>query len=47
LQKRSKNGLDFDYTLKKGIAVTANAVKLLQYLNYPTEITDKALKYVE
>lgn len=43
----TKKGLDFDYTLKEGIAVTTNAIKLLQYLNYPDEITKKAYKKVD
>lgn len=43
----TENGLYFDYTLKKGIAVTANAIKLLQYLNYPDEITKKAYERVD
>ncbi|HLV10567.1 MAG TPA: hypothetical protein VKY40_10180 [Halanaerobiales bacterium] len=40
-------GLDFDYTLKRGIAVTTNAIKLLQYLKYPVEIVDKAFAWVK
>ncbi|MFP4662411.1 MAG: MutS-related protein [Halanaerobiales bacterium] len=43
----TREGLDFDYTLKEGIAVSANAIKLLEYLNYPGEITDKALRGIE
>ncbi|MFW6377564.1 MAG: MutS-related protein, partial [bacterium] len=38
----SKYGLDFDYILKRGNALTFNAIKLLEYLNYPEEITDRA-----
>lgn len=36
--KVDKNNLDFDYTLKKGIATTRNAIKLLEYMGYPQEI---------
>jgi len=42
----SKDGLDFDYKLKKGTAVNGNAIKLLQYLDYPEEITEKAFEKI-
>ena len=42
--KVSKKGLNFDYKLKKGTAVNGNAIKLLQYLGYPQEITEKAFE---
>ncbi len=35
----SKTGLNFDYKLKKGVTNTRNAIKLLEYLGYPAEIT--------
>ena len=38
----TEDGLNFDYKLKKGTAVNGNAIKLLQYLGYPEEITEKA-----
>jgi DNA mismatch repair ATPase MutS len=37
-----ENGLKFDYLLKSGIATTRNAIALLKYLGYPTEIIEKA-----
>jgi len=37
-----KNNLDFDYTLKKGIATSRNAIKLLEHLGYPQEIIQGA-----
>ncbi len=37
-----KNNLQFDYTLKPGIAATSNAIKLLEYLGYPGEIVREA-----
>lgn len=38
----SKKGLNFDYKLKDGISSTKNAIKLLDYIGYPKEITEKA-----
>ncbi|MFC1760760.1 hypothetical protein ACFL6U_01615 [Planctomycetota bacterium] len=35
-------GLQFDYKLRPGIATTTNALKLLDYLNYPSEIVAQA-----
>ncbi|MDP4177451.1 MAG: DNA mismatch repair protein MutS [Bacillota bacterium] len=43
----SKTGLSFDYKLKKGISQTKNAIKLLEYMNYPKIITEKAFKRAE
>lgn len=40
--KMDNNSLGFDYTLKKGIAKTRNAIKLLAYLGYPEEIIQHA-----
>lgn len=42
----SNKGLDFDYTIKSGIAVTSNAIKLLDYLGYPQEIVENAKEEV-
>ncbi|MGI6098052.1 MAG: MutS-related protein, partial [Dethiobacteria bacterium] len=35
-------GLNFDYTLKEGVATTRNAIKLLEYLGYPHELVERA-----
>ena len=37
-----QHGLHFDYQLKQGIASTSNAVRLLEYLQYPQEIVNMA-----
>lgn len=42
----AKDGLHFDYTMKEGIATTVNAIKLLEYLDYPAEITDRAMEQI-
>lgn len=42
-----KKGLVFDYKLKKGISKTKNAIRLLEYIGYPKEITNKAYKRSE
>ena len=38
----SKNGLSFDYKLKRGVSKTRNAIKLLDYIGYPKEIIKKS-----
>jgi len=43
----TNKGLSFDYKIKKGISQTRNAIKLLEYMCYPKEITDKAYKRAE
>jgi len=43
----SEKGLSFDYKIKKGISQTRNAIKLLEYMCYPKEITDKSYKRAE
>ncbi len=43
----TNNGLSFDYKIKKGISQTRNAIKLLEYMCYPKEITDKSYKRAE
>ncbi len=43
----SEQGLDFDYKIKYGIAVTSNAIKLLEYLGYPKEIVTEAKRKVQ
>jgi DNA mismatch repair ATPase MutS len=35
-----QEGLNFDYTIKKGISNTRNAVKLMDYIGYPKSIID-------
>lgn len=40
--KVARNKLDFDYTLKPGIATSRNAIKLLEHLGYPEEIIKEA-----
>jgi len=40
----TKKGLSFDYKIKKGVSQTRNAIKLLEYMHYPKEITDAAYK---
>jgi hypothetical protein len=37
-----QEGLDFDYKLKKGVSTNRNAIKLLEYMEYPREITEQA-----
>ncbi|AOR25140.1 MutS-related protein [Clostridium taeniosporum] len=43
----NKNGLKFDYKLKKGISKTRNAIKLLDYIGYPKEIVLNSYRRVE
>ena len=40
-------GLSFDYKLKKGISQTRNAIRLLEYMNYPKTIIENAYKRTE
>lgn len=40
----SSKGLSFDYKLKKGVSQTRNAIRLLEYLNYPQTIVEKSYK---
>ena len=42
-----KTGLKFDYKLKRGTSKSRNAIKLLEYIGYPKEITEGALKRAE
>lgn len=35
-------GLVFDYKIKRGISLTRNAIKLLDYIGYPKEIIEKS-----
>ncbi len=43
----SKNGLNFDYKLKVGVSNTRNAIRLLEYIGYPKEVTENAYKRAE
>lgn len=43
----SKEGLSFDYKLKKGVSKTRNAIKLLDYIGYPKDIIKKAYERSE
>ncbi|MGE5627604.1 MAG: MutS-related protein [Solirubrobacterales bacterium] len=42
-----KTGLSFDYKLKPGVSQTRNAIKLLEYIGYPKEITEKSYRRAE
>jgi len=42
----SKDGLTFDFTIKKGVSPTRNAVRLLEYKGYPTEIISEIDKRI-
>lgn len=42
-----RNGLKFDYKLKRGISKTRNAIKLLEYIGYPKEIINKSYERIE
>lgn len=39
-----EKGLRFDYKLKEGVTTTSNAIKLLEFLNYPGDITKNAMQ---
>ena len=43
----NNEGLSFDYKIKEGISKTRNAIKVLDYLGYPKEITNLARIYAE
>lgn len=43
----TKEGLTFDYLIKKGISNTRNAIKLLAFLGYPEEIVNKSNERIE
>ena len=40
----TKEKLDFDYTLKRGVLKAPNGIRILEYLGYPEEITEEAYK---
>ena len=43
----NENGLNFDYKLKSGVSQTRNAIRLLDYIGYPKEVTEGAYKRAE
>ena len=42
--KVGKTGLEFDYKLKKGVSITRNALKILGFLGYPSEIVGEEIQ---
>lgn len=42
-----EEGLNFDYMIRKGVSPTRNAIKLLKYLGYPSEIIDRTNQRVD
>ncbi len=38
------SGMNFDYKMKHGISITTNAIRMLDYMGYPKEIINEALK---
>jgi DNA mismatch repair ATPase MutS len=42
--KVDQEGLSFDFKLRDGITSTSNAIRLLEYLDYPEEIIKRAMK---
>ncbi|WP_428866585.1 MutS-related protein [Clostridium sediminicola] len=43
----SENELTFDYMLKEGVSPTRNAIRILKYLGYPKDITDRIDKRID
>jgi DNA mismatch repair ATPase MutS len=43
----TNSGLSFDYKIKRGVSKTRNAIKLLEYMGYPTEIINSSYKRAE
>lgn len=43
----TKDSLDFDYKIHEGITSTRNAIKILNFINYPHELIDKINKRIE
>jgi len=37
-------GLKFDFKLREGITSTSNAIRLLEYLDYPKDIVERSMK---
>lgn len=42
-EKVGQTGLEFDYKLKEGVSTTRNALKILGFLGYPSEIVDREI----
>jgi DNA mismatch repair ATPase MutS len=42
--KVNQEGLSFDFKLRDGITSTSNAIRLLEYLDYPEDIIKRAMK---
>jgi hypothetical protein len=42
-----KDGLQFDYLIRKGVSPTRNAIKLLKFLGYPDNIIDNTYKRID
>lgn len=40
----TKDALEFDYLLKPGVLTKPNGIRILEYIGYPPEITERALK---
>ena len=45
-EKVSKEALEFDYLLKPGVLKKPNGIRILEYIGYPDEITQRALEAV-
>ncbi len=45
-EKVTKDSLEFDYLLKEGTLTKPNGIRILEYLGYPEEITQRALEEV-
>ena len=45
-EKVTKDSLEFDYLLKEGTLMKPNGIRILEYLGYPEEITQRALEEV-
>jgi DNA mismatch repair ATPase MutS len=43
----TKGEINFDYTLKKGVPVSGNAIKILEMQDYPISIIDEANELVQ
>ncbi len=43
----TRESLDFDYKLRPGILKSPNGIRILEYIGYPEEITEAALRDVE
>ncbi len=46
-EKITKGEINFDYTLKKGVPISGNAIKILEMKNFPTVIIEQANELVD